>query len=115
MGTPRPRRYEKDPTITLNRGMKVISHETDHAFGIRHCLQFHYLMNDPNYLNETDRAPLHFYPAYIRLIHPGLNFDPTVRYQKLATLLNHHKMTGKAGGSKSELRKSIPLPRANRN
>lgn len=72
-------------------------------------------MNNPNYLNETDRAPLHFYPAYIRLIHPGLNFDPTVRYQKLATFLNHHKMTGKAGGSKSELRKSIPLPRANRN
>ncbi len=67
-------RYGDDPAIALKRAMKVISHETGHAFGIRHCIHFHCLMNGSNHLQETDRAPLHFCPVCLRKIHHGPHY-----------------------------------------
>lgn len=98
-------RYGNDPTIALKRAMKVISHETGHAFGLRHCIHFHCLMNGSNHLDETDRAPLHFCPVCLRKIHHGLKFDPTTRYQKLATFLDDHKMPVEAGWFEKRIRK----------
>ena len=98
-------RYGDDPTLALKRAMKVISHETGHAFGIRHCIHFHCLMNGSNHLNETDRAPLHFCPACLRKIHRGLKFDPVVRYQKLAAFLKEHKMAGEAEWFEKRIKK----------
>jgi archaemetzincin len=79
---------EEDPKLALLRAMKVISHETGHAFGIKHCIHFHCLMNGSNSLGETDRAPLHFCPVCLRKIHWGLKFQPSGRYQKLVDFLN---------------------------
>jgi archaemetzincin len=78
---------EEDQKLALLRAMKVISHETGHAFGIKHCIHFHCLMNGSNSLGETDRAPLHFCPACLRKIHWGLKFQPSERYQKLVDFL----------------------------
>ncbi len=78
---------KEDKKRALLRALKVISHETGHAFGIRHCTHFHCLMNGSNSLGETDRAPLHFCPACLRKIHWGLRFAPAERYQKLAGFL----------------------------
>jgi archaemetzincin len=78
---------EEDPKLALLRAMKVISHETGHAFGIKHCIHFHCLMNGSNSLGETDRAPLHFCPVCLRKIHWGLKFQPSGRYQKLVDFL----------------------------
>jgi archaemetzincin len=78
---------EEDQKLALFRALKVISHETGHAFGIKHCIHFHCLMNGSNSLTETDRAPLHFCPACLRKIHWGLRFQPSERYQKLANFL----------------------------
>ena len=89
-------RYGDDPTTALKRAMKVISHETGHAFGIRHCIHFHCLMNGSNHLNETDRAPLHLCPVCLRKIHHGLKFNPATRYQKIATFLKDQKMADEA-------------------
>lgn len=49
-----------------------------------------------HHLDKSDRAPLRFQPAYFRKIHHSLKFDPTARYQKLATFLNDLKMTDEA-------------------
>ena len=81
---------EDDQKQALLRALKVISHETGHAFGIKHCIHFHCLMNGANSLSETDRAPLHFCPACLRKIHWGLRFQPGERYQELAEFLNEH-------------------------
>lgn len=76
----------------LLRALKVISHETGHAFGIKHCIHFHCLMNGSNGMSETDRAPLYFCPACLRKIHWGLRFKPAERYQKLADFLKAHDL-----------------------
>jgi archaemetzincin len=78
---------EEDQKLALMRALKVISHETGHAFGIKHCIHFHCLMNGSNGLEETDWAPLHFCPACLRKLHWALRFSPSARYQKLATFL----------------------------
>lgn len=76
----------------LLRALKVISHETGHAFGIKHCIHFHCLMNGSNGMDETDRAPLHFCPSCLRKIHWGLWFNPSERYQKLADFLKANNL-----------------------
>jgi len=78
---------ETDEKKALMRALKVISHETGHVFGIKHCIYFHCLMNGSNSLPETDRAPLYFCPSCLRKIHWGLRFDPLKRYQKLSGFL----------------------------
>jgi len=78
---------ESDPEKALVRALKVISHETGHAFGIKHCIHFHCLMNGSNGMTETDRAPLYFCPACLRKLHWGLKFKPDERYQLLADFL----------------------------
>jgi len=103
-------RYGNDPTTALKRAMKVISHETGHAFGIRHCIHFHCLMNGSNHLDETDRSPLHFCPVCLRKIHHGLKFDPVVRYQKLATFLKENKMADEAKWFDGRIEKITPSP-----
>ncbi len=85
-------RYGDEPKPALNRAMKVISHETGHAFGIRHCTHFHCLMNGSNGMNETDRAPLHVCPSCLRKLYWGLQFDPALRYQKLGEFLTEENM-----------------------
>ena len=80
-------RYGNEPALALKRAMKVISHETGHAFGIRHCTHFHCLMNGSNGMNETDGPPLHACPSCLRKLHWGLQFDPALRYQKLGEFL----------------------------
>jgi len=89
-------RYGDDPALALKRAMKVISHETGHAFGIRHCIHFHCLMNGSNGMNETDRSPLHVCPACLRKLHWGLQFDPALRYQKLGEFLTGKEMNDEA-------------------
>ena len=89
-------RYGNDPVLSLKRAMKVISHETGHAFGIRHCVHFHCLMNGSNSLQETDRSPLHVCPVCLRKLHWGLKFDPAVRYKKLSSFLEEQEMNDDA-------------------
>ena len=91
-------RYDvKDqPKLALERAFKVISHETGHAFGFKHCIHFHCLMNGLNGLGETDRAPLHLCPVCLRKIHWGLQFDPSERYKKIEEVLTSQKMDEQA-------------------
>lgn len=89
-------RYGDEPKLALNRAMKVISHETGHAFGIRHCTHFHCLMNGSNGMNETDRSPLHVCPSCLRKLYWGLQFDPAIRYQKLGEFLKEEDMDDEA-------------------
>ena len=84
--------FKDDPKKALERAFKVISHETGHAFGIKHCIHFHCLMNGSNGLGETDRAPLQLCPACLRKIHWGLKFDPSDRYRLLGDLLKEEEM-----------------------
>ena len=87
---------EEDQKRALLRALKVVSHETGHAFGIKHCIHFHCLMNGSNGMAETDRAPLYFCPSCLRKLYWGLKFKPGERYEKLAGLLKQENFKKEA-------------------
>ena len=98
---------DADKKLALLRAMKVISHETGHAFGIKHCIYFRCLMNGSNSLGETDRAPLHFCPSCLRKIHWGLRFKPAERYKKLSEFLVKNDFGEEAKWFQKRARKTL--------
>lgn len=69
--------------LLLQRGCKVLAHETTHMFGVEHCIYFHCLMNGSNHLAESDARPLHICPVDLRKLYASTGFDPVARYQRL--------------------------------
>ncbi|MDB9741643.1 archaemetzincin [Akkermansiaceae bacterium] len=86
-------RYGDDPIVGLGRALKILSHETGHAFGIKHCTHYHCIMNGSNGMNETDRSPYHLCPVCLRKIHWGLKFDPVKRYMRIHDFFKKHQMS----------------------
>ncbi len=75
-----------DPKLVLRRSLKVLAHETAHAFGIRHCTAGLCVMNGSNHLEESDTKPLHLCPLDLRKLQWSVGFDVGDRYRLLAGL-----------------------------
>lgn len=75
-----------DPELVLRRSLKVLAHETAHAFGIRHCTAHLCVMNGSNHLHESDSRPLHLCPQDLRKLQWSVGFDVGERYRRLADL-----------------------------
>ncbi len=73
-----------DPALVLRRSLKVLAHETAHAFGIRHCTAHLCVMNGSNHLEESDARPLHLCPQDLRKLQWSVGFDVGDRYRRLA-------------------------------
>jgi archaemetzincin len=69
--------------LVLKRAAKVLTHETGHMFGVKHCVHFHCNMNGANNLVEADASPMHLCPVCLRKLHHAVRFDPVARYKKL--------------------------------
>lgn len=80
LGQKRPSDYRR--TI-LQRGCKVLAHETGHMFGLPHCIYFDCLMNGSNNLAETDYQPQHLCPICLRKLKYNVRFDLVDRYEEL--------------------------------
>ena len=78
---------EASDRLLLERGYKVLAHETGHMLSIFHCQRFECLMNGANNLGELDRSPLWFCHICLRKLHFNLGLDLPERYRKLAALL----------------------------
>ena len=65
--------------LVLRRAAKVLTHETDHIFGIRHCVHYHCNMNGANHLTEADASPMHLCPVCLRKMRHAVKFSPTAR------------------------------------
>ena len=65
--------------LVLRRAAKVLTHETDHIFGIRHCVHYHCNMNGANHLTEADASPMHLCPVCLRKMQHAVKFSPTAR------------------------------------
>ncbi len=87
---------EQSRRLTLRRSMKVLSHETGHVFGLKHCVFFDCVMNGSNSLEETDRTSIHECPVCHQKIHWNLKFDPEKRFQKLREFYAKHSMQEEA-------------------
>ena len=75
----------KSDSLMLQRSCRVLTHETGHMFGIKHCVHFHCVMNGSNHLDESDSQPLHLCPVCLRKLHSAIGFEISDRYQQLKT------------------------------
>lgn len=73
----------RDSTLFKKRCVKIISHETGHMFGLRHCINAHCNMNGANNLREFDRQPLYLCPVCLSKLNNSVWFNPRERYEKL--------------------------------
>ena len=74
---------DKDKKLALKRAAKVLSHETGHMFGIKHCIFYQCNMGGVNHLGEMDSSPMHLCPICLRKLQHSAKFKPLERYQKL--------------------------------
>ncbi len=84
-------RGERYRDVILQRGSKVLVHETAHMFGLWHCIHFECVVNGSNHMAETDRAPQHLCPICLRKLHHATGFDPVRRYRDLAGFYRRQK------------------------
>ncbi len=70
----------------LRRGLKVVSHEVGHMFGITHCVHHLCVMNGINHLAELDRSPMHLCRVCLRKLQLVVGeLDLAARYEQLRT------------------------------
>ncbi|MGJ8657871.1 MAG: archaemetzincin [Akkermansiaceae bacterium] len=74
---------DQDESTVLRRAAKVLTHETGHMFGIKHCVYYQCNMNGANHLREMDSTPMHLCPVCLRKMQYAVKFDTIERYQKL--------------------------------
>lgn len=82
--------------LVLIRAAKVLTHETGHMFGVKHCVYYHCNMNGANNLQEADASPLHLCPVCLRKLHLAVRFDPATRYKKLNAFYTKHGLKEEA-------------------
>ena len=77
---------EEQRSNMLRRSAKVLTHETAHIFGIKHCTHFECLMSGCNHLEEFDKRPLFLCPIDLRKLQAASGFDCRERYARLQSL-----------------------------
>ncbi|MHC4473633.1 MAG: archaemetzincin [Planctomycetota bacterium] len=91
-------------TLALLRGLKVVTHEIGHAFGLRHCTVYWCNMNGSNSLEESDRQPLHLCPDCLRKLEWNRGFDVIDRYRKLLGFYETHGLSGQVSWTAGRVR-----------
>jgi len=86
----------KDPKKELRRAAKVLTHETGHMFGIRHCIFYECNMNGGNHLAEMDATPLHLCPVCLRKMQFAVGFNLVTRYRKMHAFYKKHGLDAEA-------------------
>jgi archaemetzincin len=94
-----------DKSTVLRRAAKILTHETGHMFGIKHCIFYQCNMNGANHLNEMDATPMHLCPVCLRKMQLAVKFDPLERYQRLRAFYVKHKLVKEAGWVKTRMDK----------
>ena len=96
-------RSDADRGLILRRGLKIVTHEVGHIFGIEHCLDGLCLMNGCNHLDEMDRAPLHLCPECLRKVVHATGADVLARYRLLEPLYRRVGLVAEADWVASRL------------
>lgn len=99
------RYVDADESKVLRRAAKVLTHETGHMFGIKHCIFYQCNMNGANHLNEMDETPMHLCPVCLRKMQHSVKFDPLERYQKLHAFYVKYKLDSEAEWVKIRMEK----------
>lgn len=91
--------------LVLRRAAKVMTHETGHMFGIKHCVHYHCNMNGANHLAEADATPMHLCPVCLRKMQHAVKFSPVGRYQKLLAFYKKYDLVEEEKWVRARLKK----------
>ena len=72
--------------LFLDRGLKLIVHETGHILSIPHCVEWRCVMQGANSVSDQDGQPLRLCPSDLRKAEWNLGFDRVERYRSLLKL-----------------------------
>ncbi len=81
---------DADKKKVLRRAAKILSHETGHMFGIKHCIFYECNMNGGNHMAEMDANPMHLCPVCLRKMNSAVGFNLVTRYRKLHAFYKKH-------------------------
>ncbi len=101
-GEPDP---EPHSPVILERVLKVLTHETCHMLGMRHCVDHPCLMNGSNSLAEADARPLHLCGLCLRKLAWNRGFDSIERYRRLEAFFRKWKLEKEAQWVAGRLKK----------
>ena len=96
-GDPREEGWQ---ALMLRRATWTLVHEIAHMFGLSHCVHWECVVAGSNHQAEADRRPLHPCPVCLRKLHSSIEFDPAVREQEVARVLEQLEITDEAAWSK---------------
>lgn len=85
-----------DRTLFLRRTLKLVTHETGHNFGMRHCGLYECLMDGSYHLGELDRHPLELCPLCLTKLVHATGVDPLERFRNLETFALEHGLEQEA-------------------
>ena len=92
-------------SLMLRRALKVLTHESGHMFGVRHCVYYHCNMNGANHMQEADATPMHLCPVCLRKLQHTIKFSPRARYQKLFKFYKKHDLKDEAEWVENRLKR----------
>ena len=75
-----------DARLFLERGLKLVVHETGHIFSIHHCVEWRCVMQGANSAPEQDGQPLRLCPVDLRKLEWNTGVDRLPRYERLLEL-----------------------------
>ncbi|WP_163409701.1 archaemetzincin [Flavobacterium ajazii] len=78
-------RMQKDAdfNLSLERLLKICSHEIGHMFGLHHCIEANCVMNGTNSMTETDSHFIRLCSLCQRKLHSGFKYDNVKRLKEL--------------------------------
>lgn len=83
---------EADFNLSLDRLLKICSHEIGHMFGLYHCIEANCVMNGTNSMVETDRHSLRLCSLCQRKLNSGLKYDNKKRLLELEKYFKGNKL-----------------------
>ncbi|WP_286964735.1 Zn-dependent protease [Flavobacterium sp. UBA4854] len=84
---------EADFTLSLDRLLKICSHEIGHMFGLHHCIEGNCVMNGTNSMVETDRHFIRLCSLCQRKLNSGFKYDNVKRLKELEKYFKDNKLT----------------------
>lgn len=84
---------EADFNLSLDRLLKICSHEIGHMFGLNHCIEANCVMNGTNSMVETDRHSLRLCSLCQRKLNSGFKYDNVKRLKELEKYFKDNQLT----------------------
>lgn len=84
---------EADFNLSLERLLKICSHEIGHMFGLHHCVEAHCVMNGTNSMSETDSHSIRLCSLCQRKLNSGFKYDNLKRLKELEKYFKENNLT----------------------